>query len=51
MVMIMPIVFTFMFLRMPAGLVLYWVVNSLTTIGIQRILSFQNAHQPPPVAS
>ena len=28
----MPIVFTFMFYRMPSGLVLYWIVNNLLTI-------------------
>jgi len=32
---IMPIVFTFVFLKMPSGLVLYWFTNSLLTIGIQ----------------
>ena len=30
--MMMPVVFTFMFLNFPAGLVLYWLVNNLLTI-------------------
>ena len=33
--MIMPIVFTFMFINFPAGLTLYWLVNNLLTIGQQ----------------
>ncbi len=35
MMMFMPIVFTFMFFKFPAGLVLYWLVNNLLTIGQQ----------------
>ncbi len=31
----MPIIFTFMFLNFPSGLVLYWLVNNLLTIGQQ----------------
>ena len=30
--MFMPIIFTFMFLNFPSGLVLYWMVNNLLTI-------------------
>jgi YidC/Oxa1 family membrane protein insertase len=33
--MILPIVFTFMFLTFPSGLVLYWLVNNLLTIAQQ----------------
>ncbi len=33
--MAMPIVFTFMFLFFPAGLVLYWVVNNTLSIAQQ----------------
>ena len=33
--MAMPIVFTFMFLWFPAGLVLYWVVNNVLSIAQQ----------------
>ncbi len=35
MMMIMPVVFTFMFLSFPSGLVLYWLVNNLLSIGQQ----------------
>lgn len=33
--MLMPIVFTFMFLSFPSGLVLYWLVNNVLSIGQQ----------------
>lgn len=33
--MIMPIVFTFMFINFPAGLTLYWLVNNVLTIAQQ----------------
>ncbi len=35
MMMIMPVVFTFMFLSFPSGLVLYWLVNNVLSIGQQ----------------
>jgi YidC/Oxa1 family membrane protein insertase len=35
MMMLMPIVFTFIFIQFPAGLVLYWLVNNLLSIGQQ----------------
>ncbi len=35
MMMALPIVFTFMFLSFPSGLVLYWLVNNLLSIGQQ----------------
>lgn len=35
--MIMPIVFGFMFMSFPSGLVLYWLVNNLLTIGQQLV--------------
>jgi YidC/Oxa1 family membrane protein insertase len=28
----MPIIFTFMFLNFPSGLVIYWLVNNILTI-------------------
>lgn len=34
----MPVVFTFMFLSFPAGLVIYWLVNNLLTIAQQWII-------------
>ncbi len=39
--MFMPIVFTFMFLNFPSGLVLYWMVNNLLTILQQWLISRQ----------
>jgi len=33
--MFMPVVFTFLFLNFPSGLVIYWLVNNLLTIGQQ----------------
>jgi YidC/Oxa1 family membrane protein insertase len=35
MMMIMPVIFTFMMINFPAGLVLYWLVNNILTIGQQ----------------
>jgi YidC/Oxa1 family membrane protein insertase len=35
MMLMMPVVFTFMFLNFPSGLVLYWMVNNILTIGHQ----------------
>jgi YidC/Oxa1 family membrane protein insertase len=32
MMMALPVVFTFMFLNFPSGLVLYWLVNNVLTI-------------------
>ena len=37
MMMVMPLVFTFMFLRAPSGLVLYWLVSNLWAIGQQQL--------------
>ena len=37
--MLMPVIFTFMFINFPSGLVLYWLVNNVLSIGQQyRIL-------------
>jgi YidC/Oxa1 family membrane protein insertase len=33
--MFMPVVMTFFFLNFPSGLVLYWIVNNVLTIGQQ----------------
>jgi YidC/Oxa1 family membrane protein insertase len=35
MMMLMPIIFTFMFLNFASGLVLYWLVNNLLSIAQQ----------------
>jgi YidC/Oxa1 family membrane protein insertase len=37
--MIMPIMFTFMFVSFPAGLTLYWLVNNVLTIGQQYVIN------------
>ncbi|MBI5195345.1 MAG: membrane protein insertase YidC [Nitrospirae bacterium] len=44
MMMFMPIVFTFMFLSFPAGLVLYWLVNNLLAIAQQYYANKTMAH-------
>lgn len=33
----MPLIFTFMFLSFPSGLVLYWLVSSLISFGVQKL--------------
>jgi len=38
---LMPIFFTFIFLSFPSGLVLYWLVNNLITIGEQRLINIK----------
>ena len=43
MMLFMPIIFTFMFLNFPAGLVLYWLVNNLLSIGQQYMVMRQVA--------
>ncbi|MBI5183703.1 MAG: membrane protein insertase YidC [Nitrospinae bacterium] len=37
--MMMPIIFTFMFLNVPAGLVLYWLVNNILSITQQYLIN------------
>jgi YidC/Oxa1 family membrane protein insertase len=39
MMMIMPIVFTFLFLSFPSGLVIYWLVTNILTIGQQYLIN------------
>jgi YidC/Oxa1 family membrane protein insertase len=38
MMMVMPLVFTFMMLNLPSGLVLYWLVSNLLGIGQQYLM-------------
>ena len=45
--MIMPVVFTFMFLQAPSGLVIYWLVSNLWAIGQQHVTN--RLIGPPPV--
>ena len=40
---IMPVMFTFFFLKMPSGLVLYWLTSSLLGILVQVILTKRHA--------
>jgi YidC/Oxa1 family membrane protein insertase len=44
MMLFMPVIFTFMFLNFPVGLVIYWLVNNLLTIAQQYVMLRQ--HQP-----
>jgi len=39
MMMLMPVVFTFMFINFPSGLTLYWLVNNILTIGQQYLIN------------
>lgn len=48
MMMFMPIMCTFMLLKLPAGLVLYWCVNSLTSIAITEVMKRRG---PSPVTT
>jgi YidC/Oxa1 family membrane protein insertase len=41
--MFLPVIFTFMFLNFASGLVLYWLVNNLLTIGQQYMINRQTA--------
>jgi YidC/Oxa1 family membrane protein insertase len=41
--MFLPVIFTFMFLNFASGLVLYWLVNNLLSIGQQYIINKQAA--------
>lgn len=41
MMMLMPVIFTFMFINFPAGLTLYWLVNNILTIGQQYLINRQ----------
>jgi YidC/Oxa1 family membrane protein insertase len=43
---LMPIFFTFLFLNFPSGLVLYWLVNNLITIGEQKLININTIKEP-----
>ncbi|MDD5722280.1 MAG: membrane protein insertase YidC [Syntrophales bacterium] len=43
MMMWMPVVFTFLFLNFPAGLVIYWLFNNLLSIGQQYYINRQSS--------
>jgi len=46
----MPIIFTVMFLSFPSGLVLYWLVSNVLTI-FQQMYMKRDTKAPPPAAS
>jgi len=46
----MPLIFTFMLARFPAGLVLYWSWNNLLTIGQQWLIMRQTRLAKPSLA-
>jgi YidC/Oxa1 family membrane protein insertase len=48
MFMLMPFIFGFMFMSFPAGLVLYWLVNNIFTIGQQMLTERMVAGSPKP---
>ncbi|MFQ5579751.1 MAG: membrane protein insertase YidC [Nitrospiria bacterium] len=39
----LPIIYTFFFLNFPSGLVLYWLVNNILTVGQQYLMKRENA--------
>lgn len=39
MMMLMPVVFTFIFINFPSGLVLYWLINNILSIGQQQFVA------------
>lgn len=44
--MLMPVVFTFMFLSFPSGLVVYWLINNVLSIAQQFYVNSKNTKQP-----
>ncbi len=50
MFMMMPFIFGFMFMNFPAGLVLYWLVNNVLTIGQQLLTERILRNAPGPAA-
>jgi YidC/Oxa1 family membrane protein insertase len=48
--MMMPFIFGFMFMNFPAGLVLYWLVNNVLTIGQQMLTEKLMRGKPAPAA-
>lgn len=47
----MPVMFTFMFLWAPSGLVIYWFVSNVWSIGQQYLTSYLIGAPPPPARS
>jgi YidC/Oxa1 family membrane protein insertase len=44
MMLFMPVIFTFMFLNLPSGLVLYWTVSNILQILQQKLMDRPRAH-------
>ena len=51
MMLLMPVIFTFMFLNFPSGLVLYWLVNNVLSIAQQLVTNKYLAPPAPAEAS
>jgi YidC/Oxa1 family membrane protein insertase len=51
MMLLMPVIFTFMFLSFPSGLVLYWLVNNVLSIAQQLVTNKYLAPPAPAEAS
>jgi YidC/Oxa1 family membrane protein insertase len=49
--MTMPLFFTFFFLNLPSGLVLYWLVNNILGIGQQVLINRRAAQLVPAPAT
>jgi YidC/Oxa1 family membrane protein insertase len=43
MMLFMPVIFTFMFLNLPAGLVLYWTLSNVLQIAQQKYMERMNS--------
>ncbi|MEE8448734.1 MAG: membrane protein insertase YidC [Thermodesulfobacteriota bacterium] len=50
MMLMMPVIFTVMFLNFPSGLVLYWLVSNVLSIAQQYYINKKMAHIPLPAA-
>jgi YidC/Oxa1 family membrane protein insertase len=46
----MPLIFVFIVINFPAGLLVYWITTNTWTIGQQLIVKRRIAHESPPVA-
>jgi YidC/Oxa1 family membrane protein insertase len=51
MMLFMPIIFTFMFLNFPVGLVIYWLVNNILTIAQQYVMLHKSRPASQPTGS
>jgi YidC/Oxa1 family membrane protein insertase len=48
--MMMPVIFTFVLINMPSGLVLYWLVNNVLSIGQQQLINRSGGRKAAPAA-